>query len=406
MNLNKIFKTGFVASVLLLANIGYAQNAGDLMAPNSAQPMWIAGVNWGNVIDNPQTQINESDSLVTDRSISISGARLIPLPPDGVRQFKVEYGYGLPGQGNYGGSNFINETIITTSDLANPPYAFGGVINGLIPATDYYFNIWEMGIDQGNPISGNLLVYGFARTDKIPPGSVEHSFLPNSTTMRVEGRLTMSNGSQMLNTPINIIVAPSVSGSPDMSGAMTTQTTTGGVSVFNGNGYFNVVMTGPLAPESSHFILIRHQGSGNDIIEPILITVPEINIVDDTDNGDNDVVVDIPEPEYNGLITCDGGGADPCDFYDIISTINRIIDFLIKYIAFPLVAIVVAWAGIKLLVSGGSSEAKSSAKKMIGKVVIGLIIALLSWVIIKLILVTLGYVPNGPLWSLFGINPN
>lgn len=103
-----------------------------------------------------------------------------------------------------------------------------------------------------------------------------------------------------------------------------------------------------------------------------------------------------------GLIPCGSVGQPDCDFDQFIVLINNVVDFLIVFIAFPFVAIVVAWAGILLLTSGGNSSAKEKSKKMIWHVVIGLILALLSWGIIKIILMTLGY--QGPLLGIFGIN--
>jgi hypothetical protein len=70
------------------------------------------------------------------------------------------------------------------------------------------------------------------------------------------------------------------------------------------------------------------------------------------------------------------------------------------------VAIVIAWAGVLLITSGGSSSKKEHAKSMITHVVAGLVVALLAWAIIKLILVVFGYVPTGPLWSVLNTTPN
>ncbi len=394
----KIFSLFILALALSPFSTAIAQQPGDIMAPNTAQPMWIAGVNWGAVTES-------GSSLVTDRSISITGARIIPLPPDGVKTFRVEYGRGVPGQNTDYGQGYIGQSNpITVDDMMNPAYSFGGNINSLMPATDYYLNIREMGQVGGNDVTGNLFVYGFVKTSKIPSGSVSYSFISNNTTMKVSGHLINSAGVALMNASVNIIVAPVVNGAPDMNGAMTSGLITGGTSMMNGNGYFNTTMTGPVTPGSSYYLMIQYQSTGNDIIEPILLTVPTYN-AQDTDpepNPDTDNEYELEGPSYNGLVVeC---GLD-CDFYDLIATINRVIDFMIKFIAFPLVAIVVAWAGFKMIISGGSSEAVGSAKKMIWKVVIGLCIALLCWVIIKLILVTLGYVPGGPLWCLFNITP-
>jgi hypothetical protein len=375
---------------------------GDLYPMNGFQPTWIAGVNWGDVIDNPQTQVDESEGMITDSTITINGAHLIPVLPHGIRSFRLEIGEGSPGDADLGvGSVGLSDPIIVSHVLA-PPYNFSRQIIGLSPGRSYYFNIFELGNISGQAVEHDLRVYGFATTKTIDADEVNYNFTAGNTGVRVYGHLTNSSGVALMNTDIRVLIAPSVNGTPDIASAYESSVTTGGNSFINGNGFFEANL-GPVSQGASYFILIKYQDNGNDIINPIPITVPTSNNSGGGNGGNGDGDGDGDSgPSYNGLVAC--SGVD-CDFNSLIATVNRVIDFLIKYIAFPLVAIVIAWAGIKLLISGGSSEAKSSAKSMIGKVVIGLIIALLSWVIIKLILVTLGYVPGGPLWCLFNITP-
>lgn len=110
----------------------------------------------------------------------------------------------------------------------------------------------------------------------------------------------------------------------------------------------------------------------------------------------------MPAPEYNGLVACDG---PDCHFNEFIETVNRVINFVIFFVAFPIVGIVAAWAGFNLITSGGNSSKKEYATGMLWKVLIGLVCALLCWAIIKLVLITFGYVPTGELWEIFGMNP-
>lgn len=86
--------------------------------------------------------------------------------------------------------------------------------------------------------------------------------------------------------------------------------------------------------------------------------------------------------------------AKPCDFNYLMELVNNVIDFLIFVIATPLVAIVICYAGFKMITSGGSSEAVTTAKKIMGKVLFGYIAALAAWLVINSILAALGF--NGP----------
>lgn len=96
-----------------------------------------------------------------------------------------------------------------------------------------------------------------------------------------------------------------------------------------------------------------------------------------------------------GLISCDGI-VDPCDFEDVLETANMMIDFLIFTLAMPLAAIIFAWAGFLFITGGADPGKRTKAKGMMLNVVIGLVIALAAWLIVKTILLALGY--DGPLF--------
>ncbi len=92
----------------------------------------------------------------------------------------------------------------------------------------------------------------------------------------------------------------------------------------------------------------------------------------------------------------DGG----CTWGDFILLINKFIDFLF-YIAGALAAISFAYAGFLYLTSMGSPEQIKKAKSIFGKVVLGLIIALAAWLIVKVILSAVG-LKQGQGYSLLG----
>jgi len=86
----------------------------------------------------------------------------------------------------------------------------------------------------------------------------------------------------------------------------------------------------------------------------------------------------------NGVIST------PCDFNMVMKLINNIINFLLFVIATPLAAMAIAYAGFLYLSSGGSPEKVSQGKKILTNVVFGYIIALVAWLIVNTIFVSLG----------------
>lgn len=83
--------------------------------------------------------------------------------------------------------------------------------------------------------------------------------------------------------------------------------------------------------------------------------------------------------------------AEPCGFNALIELVNNTINFLLVWFATPLAAIILVYAGFTYLTSGGSSEKATKAKHMLTSMIIGYIIALAAWLIIKTILSTLGF---------------
>jgi hypothetical protein len=75
-----------------------------------------------------------------------------------------------------------------------------------------------------------------------------------------------------------------------------------------------------------------------------------------------------------------------CDFTQLILLINTIINFLLFYIASPIAAVIFCYAGLKMIFDGGSGESRTAAKKMIGFMIKGYLIALLAWLIVHTII--------------------
>jgi hypothetical protein len=91
------------------------------------------------------------------------------------------------------------------------------------------------------------------------------------------------------------------------------------------------------------------------------------------------------------IVPCDGSIFFPCDFAALMKLVNNLINFALFKLALPIAAIMFAYAGIKLLLSGGSEEARSSAKRIFANTALGIIIAGAAFLIVNSILSILGY---------------
>ncbi|MCC6520598.1 hypothetical protein IT403_01245 [Candidatus Nomurabacteria bacterium] len=91
------------------------------------------------------------------------------------------------------------------------------------------------------------------------------------------------------------------------------------------------------------------------------------------------------------LIPCGGPGEDMCTFEHVLQLIENVINFSLNYLFFPLFVIAVVYAGYLLMTSGDNTDKRKQAKDIFVNILIGLFFVLASWLIIKLILVGLGY---------------
>ena len=78
-------------------------------------------------------------------------------------------------------------------------------------------------------------------------------------------------------------------------------------------------------------------------------------------------------------------------FTEFMTLIDNVIQFILFALAVPIAAISFAYAGFKLVTSGGSTEARGTAKNVATNTVYGLAFVAGAWLIIKTILTVLGY---------------
>lgn len=131
---------------------------------------------------------------------------------------------------------------------------------------------------------------------------------------------------------------------------------------------------------------------------PLLVfaakTVEFNGLVPKCNTGD---VITIPAvtKEVNGktivLVPAKYEYENPCDFEMVMAIINKVITFLLVTIATPLFALILIYVGWIYLSAGGSPETVTKAKHIFKNVIIGYVIALAAWLIVKTILSTLGF---------------
>lgn len=108
-----------------------------------------------------------------------------------------------------------------------------------------------------------------------------------------------------------------------------------------------------------------------------------------------------------GLVPCgterDGENkiTNPCGFSHIFALIKNVMDYLFLGFILPVSAILFAYAGFELVTSGGDTEKKSKAKSIFINVLIGLVVSLGAFLIVKTVLNIVGFKDDGGI-NMFG----
>ena len=92
-----------------------------------------------------------------------------------------------------------------------------------------------------------------------------------------------------------------------------------------------------------------------------------------------------------GLVPCGNTGQPACDFNGFMTLINTVIRFILFDLVVPIAAIMFFYAGFLMVTSGGSAESKTKAKGIFTNAVFGLVIAVAAWLIIRTLLLILGF---------------
>jgi len=83
----------------------------------------------------------------------------------------------------------------------------------------------------------------------------------------------------------------------------------------------------------------------------------------------------------DGLVPCTGAPGDECQACKAVDLVNNVVAWLIGVLSI-IIVLVIVYAGLKLVTSGGNPAAKQSAKSVMTNAIIGYIIVLGAWLFI------------------------
>jgi hypothetical protein len=88
-----------------------------------------------------------------------------------------------------------------------------------------------------------------------------------------------------------------------------------------------------------------------------------------------------------GIVPCQ----NKCDLNDVFRLINNVITFLVKVILFPVIIFMFIYTGFKYVTSQGNPGKAANLKSLIGHIIGGMIIILCAWLLVRTIMLVLGY---------------
>ncbi len=92
----------------------------------------------------------------------------------------------------------------------------------------------------------------------------------------------------------------------------------------------------------------------------------------------------IVRPCEKGATLHSGTAEKECTFEDLVILVKRIIDYIF-FFSIPLTAISFSYAGYLYLTAGGNSSKISQANGIFSKVLMGFVVMLSAWLIVKLV---------------------
>jgi hypothetical protein len=405
-----------------------------LLMPFSAfgQQMPVVNINW-NSLNTTTTSVNLGAHV-----------EVFPVCP-GSFGWKIEYGFPgeyvsltepfdtfsnynmtggepvgfIPPNGNFnsGQMNQGSSYHPVTGAPCQNPISFTGAVSNLFPAHTYYFKFWQCVVGNPNNCSADFDRVYIATTGSLTSGANITFGSSNDFPGEHVIYIAPIGISQNILNNMKVHIYVSDQDTNNMSLEELSNIALGGMHArMFANG--NVSIHLPLTPGQTYYMRMMTDaygvGGGHKLFVSDLSFVAPQNPGDN--NGDptggnngnngnqsgsgNQPGFEQPSEYSSGLINCDETTIK-CDFEKLLQLVNRVINFFIFVIALPIITLVFIYAGFLLITSGGNPSKKDDAKSIIGKAVTGLIVMLAAWLLIKTVLVVLGY--SGPLIGVLGI---
>jgi hypothetical protein len=90
-----------------------------------------------------------------------------------------------------------------------------------------------------------------------------------------------------------------------------------------------------------------------------------------------------------GIVHCGNPDQEPCTLVDLFILVGNVIDFLLLNLLIPLAVLWVTIAGVTMVTSAGDPTKFEKAKKMLFYSVVGVLVALMSFIIVETFVKTL-----------------
>jgi hypothetical protein len=94
----------------------------------------------------------------------------------------------------------------------------------------------------------------------------------------------------------------------------------------------------------------------------------------------------LPAIAQEPIVQCGNGVDDICDYSDVESTVSRMVNFALLYVAVPASVIVIIWGGFEMIFSAGNESKFKAGRQKIQNVAIALLIAFGAWIIVQTVL--------------------
>lgn len=284
----------------------------------------------------------------------------------------------------------------------------GTVSSSCQPSTPVVSNCSPAGVNQALQASGENIP-GTASIENISPNQNGVSFVVD--TSNLDSGLTFpvvySSDPQVVNPdftgPVQTLLFTTNGGNVPLEISGLQNNTTYYLTIMNTGGSI-IINTNSNLPYESFTTGAQSNGTGSDSNGVTGLGVAgTINVNLNGDFGSTAIEQEVQD----GFTQCGYEDVYDCGFNELLATIDRIIKFMLYVVVLPLAAIMFAWSGIKLIIakSQGKQAALSEAKSLFGQVLLGIVFAMGAWVIVKFILVILGYTDaSGLLTQILGIS--